>query len=85
MLSNRAREEALCAMLRASGHSDIWAEPAEPYGILLIHNSVAVGVWSYFEGRFRFRNLASYEPVAVADDAAEAVIRSQHLVAAFHK
>lgn len=73
MTFEKAQETALCTMLRATGRGDLWAETIQPYGVLVIRNGAAAGVWSYYAGQFQYRTLATYAPIAFATDAEAAL------------
>jgi hypothetical protein len=55
-------------------------ELGEGYGVLIHARDNAVGVWSYFDGMYRFRTLASWEPFCQAESIEDAVAMTLVLV-----
>lgn len=51
-----------CAHLAWLG---VTAMQAEPFGIALERRRRIVGIWSYYAGHYRYRSLASWEPIAI--------------------
>jgi hypothetical protein len=44
-----------------------------PYGTLVVLGERPIGLWSLLDGKFAFRDLASYQPAIEVDTAEEAV------------
>jgi hypothetical protein len=44
----------------------------EHYGVLVHDGAHTVGLWSFYEGRYRWRYLASYEPITSVGSIEEA-------------
>ena len=42
----------------------VTAMRAEPFGVALEKRRRIVGLWSYYRGQYRYRSLASWEPIA---------------------
>ena len=73
MTSYQEQEEALLEALLQSAMPGVHFKPAERFGVLVIHRSKELGIWSYRNGQFQFRSLANWEPTHFAASIVAAV------------
>lgn len=68
MMNEMSGQDA--ALLDTLGHCEhlawlgVTALPAEPFGVALSMRNRVVGIWSYYQGQYRYRSLASWQPIA---------------------
>ena len=59
--ANLLRAVEVCEQLPGLG---ITAARAQPYGVAVYQRDNVVGIWSFYQGRYLYRSLASWEPIA---------------------
>lgn len=61
---NESEDRATLVVSAAKGHR---------FGVLILHHGRPVGLWSYFNGKFRFRGLASWDFIHAANGLEHAI------------
>lgn len=82
MPDQRTEEHALLAALNACpelARQGTDAALADDFGVLLLRGGVAIGLWSYVDGRFRYRTLANWDAVHDVSTVAATVFLSRIL------
>lgn len=60
----------------------IRAETGETFGALVFLGAVTLGIWSYFDGAYRFRTLANWNPLVYANSLEDIISATRNVAEA---